>query len=246
MYRYFLIPYAGGSSRTFNSWKQEMKPEIDFQVVELAGHGKRLVEGFYSNLEDAYEEIYQTLYQAYQEDGMEYYIGGHCLGAVLAVEVIYRIYERKEFPLPKAVFISGHGSVKYTKQKEKIAHKTQEEMIELLQKEGGLSKESMQKEILELLIPVITADAKLYESYGFDEKKGKLPVDMVVMYGKNDMKSPLWEVKDWLELAGRTIMYIPFETDHYFILHEQKKYIQSVKGLCRYYMEEENGTETVR
>lgn len=245
MYRYFLIPYAGGSSTTFNSWKKEMKPEIDFCIVELAGHGKRIIEDFYSNLEDAYEEIYQILYKAYKEDGMEYYIGGHCLGAVLAVEVIYRIYERKEFPLPKAIFISGHGSIKYTKQKERMSEKTQEEIVELLQKEGGLSKESMQKEILDLLIPVIAADAKLYESYEFKEEKGKLPVDIVVLYAKNDMKSPFLEVKDWLELAGKTIMYIPFETDHYFILHEQEKYIRCVKRLCRYYMEEEDGTKTV-
>lgn len=231
MYRYFLIPYAGGSTATFNSWKNKMSSKVDLQVVELAGHGKRIFEDFYQTIPEACGDIYETLKNKYEQDGMDYYLGGHCLGAVIAVELVYLIRERKEFPLPKAIVISGHGSVKYTRQKEKLAEKTQEELTEILKKEGGLSEESMQPEILELLIPVIQADAALYESYQFDESRGKLPVDLTVMYAENDLKSPMNEVKDWLDIAEKKVTYIPFETDHYFILHEQEKYIEIIRNM---------------
>ena len=229
MMKYYFIPYAGGSLATFNHWKKLFAPEIEFTVMELPGHGRRIFEDCIEDFQEAIDGLYQALREQITEGTEVYALGGHCLGAVLAAELVFEIQRKNEIPLPKGIIISGHGSPSYVEQKEKISKKSELEITEILKRDGGFSVESLQPEILELLIPVIRSDASLYESYRYTKKE--LPVDVAILYGRNDPKTPFHEVKEWEELIGtdKEIQFFAFDTDHYFILKESDKYIETVQ-----------------
>lgn len=231
MQKFYFIPYAGAGTTTFNSWKRHFGPEIDFCVIELAGHGKRIMDDFYQDMSELCEDVYAVIQADQERETAPYLLGGHCLGAVAAAETAYLIRKRKAFELPTFLVLSGHGGLQHSRNKEKIASKTRDEIIAVLKKDGGFSPESLVGDILDLVIPMVRADAELYERYRFDSSRAPLAVDLAVLYAPNDPKTPVEEVKDWLDIAAANVQFIPFEAGHYFILHEQEKYIATVKKL---------------
>ena len=88
---FYFIPYAGGSGATFNSYKKQFAPDIKFTVMELAGHGKRIMEDFFSNMEELCEDVYGRIKNDVERAESPYYLGGHCMGAAAAMYVAERI-----------------------------------------------------------------------------------------------------------------------------------------------------------
>ena len=231
MRKFYFVPYAGGSGATFNSYKKQFAPNIDLVVMEFAGHGKRIMEDFFENMQQLCDDIYEKIKND-GERGEEYYIGGHCMGAAAAMAVAQKIAQEKEFNLPKAIIASGHGS--FFGEKDALSQKSDREIVDFLVSEGGLFGESLNEEILELMIPIIRADSKIYEDFVFETSE-KLPVDIAVLYSKNDKKTPASGLKEWLDYSSGQVVFAPFESNHYFVLHEKDKYINTVKKLDEYF-----------
>lgn len=228
----YFIPYAGGSTATFKNWISEMRPEIDLRIIEMPGHGRRIMEDFITDFRAAVEMIYGEIkadvaIELQREIPFQYAIGGHCLGALLAYEVTQEISKRNEIFKPKSLIISGLGSPGTLENQEKFSTLSTESLKNRLIDEGGLSAESLEPEIMELLLPCVKADAKIFDSYQMIAHS-KLVLPILVMYGENDHKSTESDVYDWKNYTEHKIAIRKFDGDHYFLLHQSELYRKEI------------------
>ena len=223
----FFIPYAGGSSATFKHWINYLRPEGELEIFEMAGHGRRFMDEPYSTLTQASEELYRYLKSKISEKE-NYFLAGHCMGAVILYETCILINERKEIPLPKRIFISGHGFIEYIHNEKHIKDMNDKEMINVFVKEGGMSEEYLDDELLELILPGIRADVRIYEEYTFNKNRNIPKLDMTVFYSEGDVKTPLNEINEWKKYSDN-IEIIPVKGGHYFINSRYREYLDTIK-----------------
>lgn len=228
MNKLYFVPYAGGSSVTFKMWKSILKPEIDFRIFELAGHGKRIFDDCYNSMQEACEDLYNTLKNNVSTDEV-YFLSGHCMGAIIAYETCKLIKDRGEIPLPHRLFLSGHGAPIYIHNEKNIKDRDKEGLVQFLIDEGGTTEEYLDDELLELILPAIKSDAKIYEEYEYHEDTDLSSIPLTILYGTNDKKTPMNEVKAWDKFSN-SIEYVEFNSDHYFINSCYEKYLDIIKN----------------
>lgn len=101
----FVIPFAGGSSHSFNGWhKHEM---FEFVFIDMPGKGTREGEALLSNFQEMVEEgVSQiTKYLALHEKSL-FYIWGHSMGSFLAYEIVCRL-SQQNMCLPEKLIMSA-------------------------------------------------------------------------------------------------------------------------------------------
>lgn len=69
----------------YYKWKNIMNNNIQLVPIELKGRGTRYGEGFYTDFEDAFNDIYLNIRDKIMED--EYALFGHSMGSLLAFEL---------------------------------------------------------------------------------------------------------------------------------------------------------------
>lgn len=222
-----FVPYAGGSSVTFKHWIKYMQPDVDMEIFELAGHGRRMFEDNYSSLTEAAEDLYRHLKDTVSPDE-SYYLSGHCVGAVIIFETCVLIHKYNDIPMPERIFISGHGSIEYIHDEEHVKDMSDREMIDHFIKEGGMSEEYLNDDLLELIIPPMRSDVAVYEDYRFDSSRDIPKVNMTVMYGIHDPQTPENELEAWKKFAD-DIDYVSFDDTHYFINTQQERYLDEIR-----------------
>lgn len=68
-------------------------------------------------MEELCEDVYGRIKNDVERAENPYYLGGHCMGAAAAMYVAERILKREEFPMPRAIIASGHGSLNAEKER---------------------------------------------------------------------------------------------------------------------------------
>ncbi len=232
-YILYYLPYAGASASTFKRWKSIISPKIKFKVIEYSGHGKRNKEDFYTSYKEACEDIYKII-KVDNKENLPFFLAGHCLGALLAVEMYYFLKDKDELDLLKGIIVSGHGAP------DKIVNEhmetmNNEELGEYLLKEGAIKKEMLEVDMKpffqDLILPPIKADAKLYNEYSFKKDRDKIGVDLVIMSGAKDWKCPVSEINRWKEFVDRTILYFIYDSDHYFINNLREECVNDINDI---------------
>ena len=69
----FCIPYAGGSGSVYYRWRNFLDPSITLYPVELKGRGKRINNGFYENLKEAVDDIFNSIRDKINENDYAIY-----------------------------------------------------------------------------------------------------------------------------------------------------------------------------
>ncbi|MGN7471977.1 thioesterase II family protein [Brevibacillus sp. SAFN-007a] len=223
-FKLFCLPYAGGSSSIYYKWKQHLHSSIKLIPVELAGRGKRLQHPFYTDFEEAIDDILKNI--ATEIDDSPYAIFGHSMGGLLTFELVHKINSCK-LRLPSLSIISGVKPPHLCSNK--IQHNLSDEdlKIELL-KLGGTPEEIINNDILfSFFLPVIKADFKLIESYKFEHKDTLLPCRLLILHGTDDQTSTFAQLKEWVEYTSKPCEFALFEGGHFFI-HDN---IESITGL---------------
>lgn len=227
--RLYFIPYAGASGTTFKNWKRIFGDEVDFVILELPGHGSQCDKELCTKMSDACEVLYQDILNIQQKDNMPFFIAGHCLGAIIANEIIYKIRGKREIKMPVRLFISGHGSPDMLCNDDLWADLSDEELTKALMESGGMDESMAEQEILAMTLPIIRSDAMLYEGYEFDTSRRILPIEMTIIYTDDDKKTNETTLNNWKNFTTKEIMYIKMEGSHYFINEHTDDYINNIK-----------------
>ena len=186
---YFL--YAGASTATVRSWSKKFSDGVELKVIDYPGHGKRSKEKFLDSSEELCNDIYNILKQEQKEGEGDYYLAGHCLGALISFRLCQMIEKDKQIKLPRRIFVSGHGAP------DKVVieglYKMNDEELLANQKNVGLIPPELFEDdyidyVKMMLLPVIRHDSMAYES--FTSEPCPISVPVTAINGLKDWKSP--------------------------------------------------------
>ncbi len=85
MIKLFCIPYSGASATVYSRWSKLINKEIEVFPLELAGRGRRLNDKFYNDMDEAAEDLSNTIIDEAKD--INYALFGHSMGARLTYEV---------------------------------------------------------------------------------------------------------------------------------------------------------------
>ncbi len=208
----FCLPYAGGSSSIYCKWKKYLNAYIQLEAIELRARGKRYKENFYKNLDDAIEDIFQSIKPKITQD--EYTVFGYSMGSLLAYELYYKI-SSENLRKPKHMFFAAYQAPSEMRRK-KIYRlpddKFKEEIIHL----GGTPKEvANNKKLFNSAIPILRRDFKMIEDYNYKNREEKIQCDISILYGNNDDITQK-EILSWQFHSNKKFNIYDFDGDHFF------------------------------
>jgi len=219
------LPYAGGSAQVYKRWSNKLHSAVRLVPAELAGRGSRMSEPFYSNLEEAVEDLLPLVKEtALASDS--YALFGHSMGSLLGYELLHALNE-EGFPLPSAVFLSGRGAPHCEQDKARRIHTLpDDEFLNELKKLGGMPDELFRHlELLNMFMPILRADFKLVGEYEY-RMRPPLPLRLTILSGKDDVYVE-GSLSEWEHYATRGSELMLFDGGHFF-LHEREDEIVEV------------------
>ena len=141
---------------------------------------------------------------------------GHSLGALLAYETA-RYCQSKNWPLPKHLFVSGCTAPQDRRPARNLHKLGDDELIGSLREYNGTPPEILEnRELMEILLPMIRADFQLAEEYRPSHGPA-LPLGITALFGTRDEHVSHEEVKNWAKETAGEFDVRAFEGDHFFI-----------------------------
>lgn len=190
----FCIPYAGGSSHSFQSWLKRMASRINVVPLELPGHGRRTRENLLLNVDEIVDDLLGQLLS--KLNGGKYAIFGHSFGALLCYELYFKIRETTE-NLPLHVFFSAAPPPHHIKSEGNHLLSEQElsnKIARIQSIKFNSPAESMQ--IDKFFLNIYRADITALESNRW-VMKGKLDCPTTIFFSSNDCLVNMDLVSEW-------------------------------------------------
>jgi surfactin synthase thioesterase subunit len=208
------LPYAGGSESIYYKWQKHLDSSIKLEPIELKGRGRRCNEDFYESFDEAIDDIFLNIKDKVTHH--EYAIFGHSMGSRLAYELYYKICA-ENFIKPKHIFFSGNTAPSIIREKKELHKLSDDEFMKEIFDLGGTPKEVIEnRELLQVVRPILRNDMKIYENYIYEEKNEKIGCDMLVFSGKEEGIT-LEELLGWKKHAAKGFKVHILEGNHFFI-----------------------------
>jgi len=211
----FCLPYAGGSSMIYKSWRRYLDERIDLRPIELPGRGARFSEPLYSSTEEVVNDLYDKI--SGELDNQPYAVFGHSMGTILTYELVGKIIDHTKRE-PVHLFFSGRYPPFVEVNEKNIHTLPDKEFLARLQLLGGMNKEVIEnKEILELFMPILRSDYKLVETYKHKGSIASFNCDITVLNGSSDDYVDGKEMHRWKECTTKNCRFYEFDDGHFFI-----------------------------
>lgn len=210
----FCFPYSGGTAQLFQVLARMVPPGLGVYALEMPGRGRRFRDkppDFLSSLVNEAIGGMRLLLE-----GKDYILFGHSLGGLVAFETV-RELRRRSLRLPKHLFVSGVRAPNVPRREEITYALPHNEFIRKLKQMGGTPDEVLEnKELLELMVPILRHDFKLYETYIYKVEK-PLECPITAFGGTLDEYVIQADIEGWSEHTMSIFSRYMFEDGHFFI-----------------------------
>ncbi|XP_051872377.1 S-acyl fatty acid synthase thioesterase, medium chain isoform X1 [Pristis pectinata] len=197
LFRLICFPWAGGGSIHYAQWGKLFNNSIEVYSIRLPGRETRSKEPFVQNLQQVIDEIANILLPSLKEKPFAFF--GHSFGAYLSYATAE--YIKKNHSLePVHLFVSGasapHSAARFPVQKK--SDLPDDEFLKWMTSIGGTPSEILiNKDILQLFVPVLKADLRLVELIRYENPQMKLLSCSISSFdGKEDVPHDLEAWKD--------------------------------------------------
>lgn len=209
----FCIPYAGGMSSVYASWKHNIY-NVEVISIKLKGREQRENEGYYKDIQDAVKDIKEQIMLQIRQ-GEKFGLFGHSMGALIAYELYYELI--KENLKVVKIFFSARRPPHIPAKKSCIHEVSLEKFKAELMSIGGTPKEFFNyPELMEIFIPIIRADFRILYNYEYIKHQKKISCDVILLCGKKD-DIPIKEIIKWDELTNEKCHVHVLNGGHFFI-----------------------------
>lgn len=211
--RLFCFPYAGGAASIFREWSVYLPNTIEVCPVQYPGREGRIRERAMKQSHELVVAIAAAL-RPYLDKPFAFW--GHSMGALLSFEVVRQLRREKQ-PEPIHLFVSGHRAPHRPNQVPPIHQLPEDEFIKELGELNGTPEEVLRnKELMELLMPVLRSDFTLVETYTY-EQDAPLTCTISAFGGLQDHKVSSEDLKAWVEQTTGSFRLRMFPGDHFFL-----------------------------
>ena len=215
--RLFCLPYAGGSSLIYRGWQNQFSDDIEVCAVNLPGRGSRITEPALTDMTTLAKSVKDGLLPFFDRP---FALLGHSMGGTLSFELT-RLLRRLGLPLPVKLFISACGAPQMPSLERRSYDLPEPELIEELRRLNGTPSEILaNRELLNILLPVIRADFSVCQTYIYT-KEPPLDIPITVLRGLSDEDIPEESATAWNEQTTGEFKCFNFPGDHFFC-HTEK------------------------
>ena len=162
--RLFCFPHAGGSAASFYPWQRLMSPSIDVYPVELPGRATRFQDTHATSLPALIDDLLARLSDCFTTP---YAFFGHSMGALVAFELARRLRQQRRRE-PLALLASARPAPQIRVESRWRSEQSKDELIDELRSFGGTDPDILEnKELMELVLPILRADLGMHERYRY-------------------------------------------------------------------------------
>ena len=230
--RLFCFPYAGGSSYTFESWRDFLPDTVEICPIELPGRRKRFRESLYKSLDLLLADLASVLLPHLKQPFVFF---GHSMGGLVSFELT-RLLRRKYNLSPVHLLISGCRATQLPPSKPPIHNLDDEAFKQEVIRLGGTPQAILDnKEMMELIMPTLKADFEVIETHTY-QPETPLNIPLTVFGGENDPEVAPEELAAWEEQTSANFSLKMFEGGHFFIEEQRSQLLNSVNNILRLYL----------
>lgn len=227
--RLFCFPYAGGGPATFSGWERSLPKNIELVAIQPPGRGSHLLD---SCIDDMTQMVTQLIRMISPLLDKPYVFFGHSLGSKIAFELL-RHLKAHNYPLPKHFIASGSKGPKEQSEKRAIYALSDNQFIAELERLNGTPKEILQnRELMEILLPMLKADFKIAHTYQCNRDE-KFNCDVTVFGGTQDKDVSNEDLAAWCELFSQNSEIHRFEGGHFFVDSLQEEVLDKVTHILK-------------
>lgn len=216
----FCFTHAGGTSAFYDQIENVSNKDIEFIKLEYSGHGRRIKEPLYKDLNEAILDLYNLFTKNY--DGGSYAFIGYSMGSLLAVCLLNYIKKNRILKLPLCIFLCAH-SPKIIIDMNKVSCDNIDEYV----KQSTIKFNAIPKSLINnktywrMFLPIYKSDYLLINNFDITKMNFKTSVPSIILYGKND--SITENVYLWDNYFVGENAYYDFDGDHFFIYNNINK-----------------------
>lgn len=218
-----FLSHAGGSARSYASFKKYLPSEINVCPLEIAGRGSRLSERCYTDAAECAGDVFRNNKEIFEAGNYAFF--GHSLGAIISFELA-KIIKRCHLPSPEHIFFSGRPAPhsKKTSAISGASEQSDEDFIKMFSLYGALPDVlTRNKEMLDIFLPILKSDVKMADNYKIDNPHHELDCDISVLFGNNDLVYSGQDLDLWSECTSGRCSSIGFEGDHFYFNNPEIK-----------------------
>lgn len=211
--RLFCFPYAGGTAAIFRPWPGYLPAEIELCAVQYPGRGSRIAERLNEDVTEMVNSCYDEL-QLFFNKPFAFF--GHSMGALVSYEFARRL-QREQRPGPFALFVSGCTAPQLRATDKATYDLPEPEFIaELRQLQGTPPEVLDNKELMQLMLPIIRADFKASQTYQYDPGPS-LECPIRAFGGLADEAVGREKIEGWSEHTSADFRAQMLPGDHFFL-----------------------------
>lgn len=236
--RLICFPYAGGGAGVYQSWQKYLPEQLDLCRCLLPGREMRLSEAPISSLSELIAELEVHILPLLNKPTVFF---GHSMGALIAFELCLAL-QKKGHALPNALVLSARRPPHLPNIRPNIHHLSDDDFLDAIQKLGGMPDEVIrEKELLELVMPVIRADFCMLENYSYSEQS-KVDCPIIAIGGIDDIYVPVNDLAKWRHHSRTGFSMQTFSGGHFYIKDQQDGVIGLLEKIfTEHVMQNDNG-----
>lgn len=219
----FFLPHAGGSAKSYCTFKRYLPRDLKVVPMELSGRFTRSGEPLLTEVSACVVDLIQTHRLLLEQE--PYALFGHSMGTLLAAELI-RQTRTAGLPTPRHAFMSGRCAPCDGTRMLNADHLSDEELVQFFA-QGGLSTAipDTDPELRRMLNRILCTDVRMADRFTLTPEEAPFGCDITVLYGKEDHILRNVDLRGWDRFTGGKCDYFGFSGGHFF-------FAQHLKEIC--------------
>ena len=211
--RLFCFPHAGSGAVEFHAWQNLLPPGVQVVAVTLPGRERRIHE---TAMDDLAKVIHSVEHEIAPYLDRPFALFGHSLGALIAFELTC-VLEASRLAVPVRLLVSACRSPTVRISPPYTHLLPDDDFIRDLRMLDGINDEIfVHKELMNLVLPALRADVKLYETYTY-RPRPYLRTPITALGGSSDPSVAEKHVAMWRECNPHSFRMRVLPGGHFYI-----------------------------
>ncbi|MEU8700914.1 alpha/beta fold hydrolase [Streptomyces sp. NPDC048680] len=214
--RLLCLPHAGGSASFYFPVSAALAPGVEVLAVQYPGRQDRRLDPSADSIEALADELFRVLDP---QDDTPLALFGHSMGSVVGFELARRLEAAGR---PPAVFFASGRRGPSRVRTEFVHRRDDAGLIEEMKKLNGTDLALLDdREMLDLIMPVLRADYRLVETY--ERGPGpRLSCPVVAMTGDADPRVTIDEARGWAEETSGAFELLVHPGGHFYLTSQHR------------------------
>ncbi|MBN1203858.1 MAG: thioesterase [Myxococcaceae bacterium] len=220
--RVFCFPHAGGSASAFSGWSEALPASVELAAVQLPGRERRILEPPLRQLPALLDALEAALAPLLDKP---FVLFGHSMGARVAMALAQR-WQARGTALPVGMVVAASPAPHIPRLFYSSGLDDARFLAMLRSYEGTPAEIFAQRELLELMLPVLRADLAIA-----DTVLPRVPVRCALSAwgGAGDFHISNEALERWREMTTGEFRRRGFPGSHFFVRSAQPQVLQALR-----------------